>query len=103
MACKIDDVKNNPPVPITIYCPYYYFIKPFGIKEEKRRFNPHLTLGRFRKGAKSDVHLDKILLHYKHLTSQECMLRELSLFKSDLRPGGAVYTKLNTWPLGQKG
>ncbi len=75
-------------------------LKPFGIKEEKRRFNPHLTLGRFRKGAKSDVHLDDLLLTYKSLMSQECMLSELVLFKSDLKPSGAVYTKLNTWSLG---
>ncbi len=74
-------------------------LKPFGIKEEKRRFNPHLTLGRFRKGAKSDAHLDDLLLKYKSLTSKACMLRELVLFKSDLKPSGAVYTKLNSWPL----
>ena len=75
-------------------------LKPFGIKEEKRPFNPHLTLGRFRKGAKSGVHLDNLLLEYKNLTSPACTLRELALFKSDLKPGGAVYTKLNEWPLG---
>jgi len=75
-------------------------LKPFGIKEEKRPFNPHLTLGRFRKGAESDVHLDDLLLGYKDLTSPACALCELALFKSDLKPGGAVYTKLNAWPLG---
>jgi len=75
-------------------------LKSFGIKKEKRRFNPHLTLGRFRKGAKTDTHLDDLLLNYKSLKSQECMLRELALFKSDLTPGGAVYTKLKAWPLG---
>lgn len=77
-------------------------LKPFGIKKEKRRFNPHLTLGRFRKGAKYDVLLDDLLLNYKSLTSQVCMLRELVMFKSDLKPNGAVYTKLNTWPLGER-
>jgi 2'-5' RNA ligase len=75
-------------------------LKPFGIKEEKRPFNPHLTLGRFRKGAKSDVHLDNLLLAYKDLTGPTYTLRELALFKSDLKPGGAVYTKLKVWPLG---
>jgi len=75
-------------------------LKPYGIKKEKRPFNPHLTLGRFRKGAKSGVHLDNLLLAYKDLTGPACTLRELALFKSDLKPGGAVYTKLNAWPLG---
>ncbi len=74
-------------------------LKPFGIKEETRRFNPHLTLGRFRKGVKSGVHLDEVLLRYEDLISPVCTLRELVLFKSDLKPSGAVYTKLNVWPL----
>ena len=74
-------------------------LKPFGIKEEKRLFNPHLTLGRFRKGAESGVHLEDLLLKYKDLASPERALRELALFKSDLKPGGVVYTKLNAWPL----
>ena len=74
-------------------------LKPFGIKVEKRRFNPHLTLGRFRKGAKSGVHLDEILLRYRTLDSPVRSIGELVLFKSDLKPDGAVYTKLNAWPL----
>ena len=75
-------------------------LKPFGIKAGKRKFNPHLALGRFRKGAKSSVNLDALLQKHKDLTSPVCSLRELALFKSDLKPGGAIYTKLNTWPLG---
>jgi 2'-5' RNA ligase len=74
-------------------------LKPFGIKAENRRFNPHLTLGRFRKGAKSGIHLDEILLRYRTLDSPVRSIGKLVLFKSDLKPGGAVYTKLNAWPL----
>lgn len=74
-------------------------LKPFGIKEEKRRFKPHLTLGRSRKSNKKHFQLDEILLEYKDLTSPVCALEELILFKSDLKPGGAVYTKLASWPL----
>ena len=74
-------------------------LSPFGIREEKRRFNPHLTLGRFRKGVRPGFHLDELLSRYQDLTTGECALEELVLFKSDLRPGGAVYTKVNTWPL----
>ena len=71
----------------------------FGIKEEKRPFRPHLTLGRFRKGARTGAHLDDLLSKYHDLSSSACILKELVLFKSDLRPGGAVYTKLGAWPL----
>lgn len=73
---------------------------PFGIKEEKRRFRPHLTLGRFRKGHEAHCGLDEFLSRHKDLTSPECLLGELALFRSDLNPGGAVYTKMNSWPLG---
>ena len=74
-------------------------LRPFGIKEEKRRFKPHLTLGRFRKGARTGIHLDDLLSKYHDLTSPECIIEKLVLFKSDLRPGGAVYSKLKEWPL----
>jgi 2'-5' RNA ligase len=74
-------------------------IKPFGIKEEKRPFKPHLTLGRFRNPAPGDSSLDNFIAKYKDLSSPECQMDELILFKSDLNPGGAVYTKLKSWPL----
>ena len=74
-------------------------LKPFGMKEEKRRFNPHLTLGRFRKGARGGAGLDDLLEAYAGMTSPGYFLKELVLFKSDLKPGGAVYTRLASWPL----
>ena len=74
-------------------------LSPFGIKKEKRPFNPHLTLGRFRKGPKPGARLDDLLTEYENLTGPVCPLRELVLFKSDLKPGGAIYTKLKIWPL----
>ena len=88
MACFRDDLQKG--------------LRPFGIKEETRRFKPHLTLGRFRKGAKTETHLDDLLSKYHDLTSPECIIEELVLFKSDLRPGGAVYSRLNGWPLTGK-
>ncbi len=78
-------------------------IKPFGIKEEKRPFKPHLTLGRFRNPTPGDSSLDNFIAKYKDLSSAECRMDELIFFKSDLKPGGAVYTKLKSWPLsGQR-
>ena len=74
-------------------------LKPFGIKEEKRGFSPHLTLGRFRKSKKMGLPLDNILLKYRDLTSPLSSLKELVLFRSDLKPGGAEHTKLDVWPL----
>ena len=77
-------------------------LAPFGIKEEKRRFRPHLTLGRFRKFRKIDFQGDDLLLKYQDLTSPVCPLTELILLKSDLKRGGAEYMKLEAWPLSGK-
>ena len=75
-------------------------LKPFGIKPERRSFKPHLTLGRFKKGARPWPHLDNMISEYANLRGRACSLENLVLFKSDLTPGGAVYTKLDVWPLG---
>jgi 2'-5' RNA ligase len=72
---------------------------PFGIKEEKRRFTPHLTLGRFRNSHKGKSHLNEFIMRYRDLTSPVCPLTELILFQSTLKPSGAEYTKLGSWPL----
>jgi 2'-5' RNA ligase len=78
-------------------------LEPFGVKAEKRPFSPHLTLGRFKKQGKSGARLHDMLSAYKDLTTAVCSLNELILFKSDLNPGGAVYTKMLSWPLsGEK-
>lgn len=75
-------------------------LKPFGIKPEKRPFKPHLTLGRFKKGARPWPHLDNMISEYANLRGRTCALKELVLFKSDLTPEGAIYTKLDAWMLG---
>jgi 2'-5' RNA ligase len=71
-----------------------------GFKEEKRAFTPHLTLGRLKspKGRREVGHLIE--------ASRECdcgtsVVKEICLFKSDLKPSGAVYTKLKTFSLSE--
>ena len=74
-------------------------LAPCGIIEEKRKYRPHLTLGRFRKGTRGGPPLARILDGYRHVVSPFCRLSTFSLFKSDLTRTGAVYTKLMSWPL----
>lgn len=74
-------------------------LNPLNIKEEDREFKPHLTLGRFRTPGNQGQLLDTILQQYQDLTSPVILLTELVLFKSDLKPGGAEYTRLRSWPL----
>jgi 2'-5' RNA ligase len=75
---------------------------PFGIKEEKRKFKPHLTLGRFRKPKRTSPEELELLSRYGDVTSPGCSLTELVLFRSELKPGGAKYTRLGVWPLSGK-
>ena len=74
-------------------------LAPFGIKEEERAFRPHLTLGRFKKPGKRRTELEQLLATYRDLSSPAYTLDELVLFRSDLKPGGAVYTRMSSWPL----
>ena len=75
-------------------------LAPFGVKKETRPFTPHLTLGRFRKEARSIKHLKGMLDQYRELTSPVGTLNKLTLFRSDLTRNGAVYTRINRWSLG---
>jgi 2'-5' RNA ligase len=74
-------------------------LEPFGVERERRPFRPHLTLGRFRKGGIMDDRLAEAVEGCAEVESPACSLDELVLFKSDLRPGGAVYTALDRFPL----
>jgi 2'-5' RNA ligase len=74
-------------------------LRPFGVREEKRPFRPHLTLCRFRKGTRGGAPLANILDAYKDFWSPFYTLQRLFLFKSDLTPKGSIYTELAQWPL----
>jgi 2'-5' RNA ligase len=74
-------------------------LSPFGIEPERRAFAAHLTLGRFRNPVRSDGELDRYLGQYAEIKGPACTLRELILFRSDLKPAGAEYTGLGSFPL----
>ena len=74
-------------------------LRTYGVKEEKRKFRPHLTIGRFRKSNRSSSLLEEIITRYEGLESPVFPLGELVMFKSKLTPKGAEYTKLVSWPL----
>jgi RNA 2',3'-cyclic 3'-phosphodiesterase len=74
-------------------------LEPFGIQRETRPFRPHLTLGRFRKQGRMNRSLEEAMARHQDVSSPECTLSELVLFRSDLRPTGAVYTALERFPL----
>ena len=64
-----------------------------GFEEEKRAFSPHLTLGRVRSPRGKDE-LVKYLLDERERVFGEINVDRVILFKSELKPTGAVYTVL---------
>jgi 2'-5' RNA ligase len=69
----------------------------FGFEAEKRSFKPHLTLGRIRSGRGRNQLMSA--LETIKPESQSFLAAEVILFKSDLKPTGAVYTVLHRLPL----
>jgi 2'-5' RNA ligase len=74
-----------------------------GYTPEERPFSAHLTLGRVSHNASPE----EVRTIGNTLTSMQVGLlgtarvERVRLFRSDLEPGGAVYTPLNTIPLAQ--
>ena len=64
-----------------------------GFMGDKKRFSPHFTLGRF-KGYVDTPKLQKIMQDFQQCTSDDCLITSMILYKSDLRPSGAVHTPL---------
>jgi 2'-5' RNA ligase len=69
-----------------------------GFEREQRRFTPHLTLGRVR-SPKGREELLKKIEEGKGINLGEFSVKGFHLFRSDLYPQGAVYTKLKTFML----
>lgn len=72
-----------------------------GYAREERAFSPHLTLGRVSRNASSrDIRkISEVLDSYKVGFLGAARVQAVHLFRSDLKPGGAVYTCLFTVPL----
>jgi 2'-5' RNA ligase len=72
-----------------------------GYQRENRAFSPHLTLGRVSRNAPSQEArlIGQVLESFKLGFLGAAHVRDAHLYRSDLRPGGAVYTRLMTAPL----
>ena len=76
-------------------------IAPLGFPAERRKFSPHLTLGRVKRG-RSPAELEAL---GEYATRARVRVGEMEvgavyLMRSDLRPTGALYTELAQCPLG---
>jgi 2'-5' RNA ligase len=77
------------------------FIAPLGYPTENRPFDPHLTLGRVRREAQqSDIQkLGELIASTLTPDPQRWQVTGVSLIRSELKPTGAVYTRLHHAPL----
>jgi RNA 2',3'-cyclic 3'-phosphodiesterase len=73
-------------------------LEPLGFKPEARAFTPHLTLGRVRDDARSDERLElgKLIGETKENIDIVFNVKTVHLFRSQLKPTGAVYSKIAT-------
>jgi RNA 2',3'-cyclic 3'-phosphodiesterase len=73
-------------------------LAPLGIPREERPFQPHLTLGR-NKAKEFNPSFKELLAKWEKDESDPFEIREVILFRSDLKPAGPIYTKLKEMPL----
>ncbi|MCX5837113.1 MAG: RNA 2',3'-cyclic phosphodiesterase [Deltaproteobacteria bacterium] len=77
-------------------------LQEIGFPREERPFRPHLTLGRI-KSPKGLIGLEEALGKGETHTAGRFVASGLSLFKSDLTPRGAIYTRLAGYPFAGQG
>lgn len=70
---------------------------PLGFPREERAFRPHLTVGRV-KDPRRPPDLTRALADVTVPRCNSFDVREILLYKSDLKPPGAIYTKLQHLP-----
>jgi 2'-5' RNA ligase len=69
-----------------------------GIAREQREFHPHLTLARIRR-PEPLIELKRTIAGLPSTDFGAYTAEAFHLYKSELRPGGSIYTKLASYPL----
>lgn len=75
-------------------------LNALGFEPEGREFMPHLTLGRV-KGSRGREELVKAVSELRELDIGSFNIDRVVLYRSDLKPTGAVYIKLKEVILGE--
>ena len=72
-----------------------------GLPDDKKAFNPHITIARFRMVRPQQVR--EYLVRYSDFRLPPATVRSFHLYRSDLSPKGAKHSILETYPLYQEG
>jgi 2'-5' RNA ligase len=70
-------------------------LEPIGFPREKRSFKPHLTIGRWRNPVNQEEKLKREIEQWKDYDFGVSRVEEVILFRSVLKPQGAVYSPLH--------
>ncbi|MBO9472906.1 RNA 2',3'-cyclic phosphodiesterase [Shimia sp. R10_1] len=70
-----------------------------GMKIEKRRFRPHVTLSRFRDGQHAPEKIQGAISRGAHFDMWPISVSEFALYRSNLTSDGAQYEVLSDYPL----
>ncbi|MDO9545677.1 MAG: RNA 2',3'-cyclic phosphodiesterase [Pelolinea sp.] len=67
-----------------------------GYRQEKRKFSPHLTIGRLRNSVPQEVRprIGQNIINYEFPIIDPVIINELSFIRSDLTQQGPIYTML---------
>ena len=72
---------------------------PMGIEAEKRKFSPHLTIGRLKKSARPPLPELSGYLENLDFDAGSVILDKVALVKSTLTPNGPIYENLKIYLL----
>ena len=73
-----------------------------GFRKEHRRFRPHLTIGRVRRGGPGVAELGRLVKQHADFAAGRLSVRQATVFSSQLTPSGPIYEALGRAKLGGK-
>jgi 2'-5' RNA ligase len=73
-----------------------------GFRKEHRRFQPHLTIGRVRRGGPAVAELGNLVWRHAEFAAGRLTVQEVVVFSSQLDRAGPIYEALGRAPLGGK-
>lgn len=77
-------------------------LSPLGFPPEEREMTPHITLGRLRSTRGTET-LVRIIRASTERVFGASPVKAVTLYRSQLRPDGAVYTPVTTFPFSEAG
>ncbi|GMQ82937.1 MAG: RNA 2',3'-cyclic phosphodiesterase [Rhodothermia bacterium] len=82
---------------VTLHRSLYESLSSLDLGLEERTFVPHITVGRTKRGVKIDAR--NWIADHISFESEPFLVSAFHLFSSELRPSGAIYRRVASYPL----